>query len=99
MIIKITRGEDFAFIDNEGEVLGKVKVSGNNEKLVKSLDNILNVVTGIRFKGELKGIPSELVVREGTKPAVINKASNLYLSEYFVRDLKAQGFDVEIIKE
>jgi hypothetical protein len=99
MIIKVTRGEDFAFIDNEGEVLHKVKVSGNNDKIVKSLDTIINVQTGIRFKGELEGIPSDLIVRDGTKPAEINKASNLYISDFLIRDLKLQGFEVEIIKE
>lgn len=99
MKIELTRGEDFAFIDNEGEVLHQVKVYGSNQSLESSLDNIINIQTGIRFKGELEGIPDELVVRDGDKPAEINKASNLYMTEYFIPDMKIQGFEVTIIKE
>ncbi|MCZ4246913.1 hypothetical protein BXO87_02075 [Bacillus sp. GZB] len=99
MILKITRGKNFAFIDNEGEVLHQVKISGNNDVIVKSLNNIINVKTGVRFKGELVGIPDELVLRKEGQPVEVNKASNIYLSEYLTRDLKLQGFDVEVIKE
>ncbi|PGC48713.1 hypothetical protein COM24_23325 [Bacillus toyonensis] len=98
MILKIKRGEDFAFIDNEGDIQHKVRVSGNNESLVKSLDNILNVQTGIRFRGEIKGIPPKLITKSGENPSTINKSSKLYLMEYFKRDLELQGFTVEIIK-
>lgn len=99
MIIKVTRGEDFAFIDNEGEILRQVKVSGNNDIIVNSLTNILNVQIDIRFKGELDAIDPEVVVREGSMPPVINKSSNLFLTKYFKKDLELQGFEVEIIKE
>ncbi|MCY8368892.1 hypothetical protein MOD02_20465, partial [Bacillus spizizenii] len=68
MILKITRGKNFAFIDNEGEVLHQVKISGNNDVIVKSLNNIINVQTGVRFKGELVGIPDKLVLRKGDQP-------------------------------
>lgn len=99
MIVKVTKGDNFAFIDNEGEVLHEVKISGNNKQMVNSLDNIINVQVGIRFQGELNGIPPELVVREGASPSKINKASNHYISNYLVRDLRLQGFEVEVIKE
>lgn len=99
MKIELTRGEDFAFIDNAGQVLHQVKVYGSNQSLERSLDNILNVQTGIRFKGELESVPEELVVRYGNKPAEIDKASNLYITDYFIPDMKAQGFEVTIIKE
>lgn len=99
MIIKLTRGSDFAFIDNEGEVQGQVKVSGNNEKIVNSLDEILNVKVGIRFKGEAEGVPDEIKIRQGDKPVEIYKASDLYLKKYFVKDMELQGFGVEIVKE
>ncbi|MFH7816917.1 hypothetical protein RS399_03870 [Bacillus inaquosorum] len=99
MILKITRGKNFAFIDNDGEVLHQVKISGNNDVIVKSLNNIINVKTSVRFKGELVGIPDELVLRKEGQPVEVNKASNIYLSEYLTRDLKLQGFNVEVIKE
>ncbi|MDR4436159.1 hypothetical protein [Bacillus tequilensis] len=99
MILKITRGKNFAFIDNDGEVLHQVKISGNNDVIVKSLNNIINVKTSVRFKGELAGIPDELVLRKEGQPVEVNKASNTYLSEYLTRDLKLQGFSVEVIKE
>ncbi|MEC2266499.1 MULTISPECIES: hypothetical protein [Bacteria] len=99
MILKITRGKNFAFIDNDGEVLHQVKISGNNDVIVKSLNNIINVKTSVRFKGELVGIPDELVLRKEGQPVEVNKASNIYLSEYLTRDLKLQGFSVEVIKE
>lgn len=96
MIIKVKKGSDYAFIDNEGEVQGKVEVSGNGG-LSTSINRILNFQTAIRFKGELDGIPSDLVIREGTKPAEIYKASDKYLKEYFIKDLESQGFEVTII--
>lgn len=99
MIIRITRGEDFATIDNDGEVFRKVQVSGNNDAIVKSLGSILNTQTGIRFKGELDSIDPELIIREGTKPAEVNKALDLYITKYFIGELKLQGFEVKIIKE
>lgn len=99
MLIELTRGEDFAFIDNEGEVLHKVKVQGSNPSLERSLDNILNTQTSIRFKGELDGVPDEIIIRDGNRPAEINKASNLYMRKYFIADMETQGFKVTIIKE
>lgn len=99
MILKLTRGEHFAFVDNEGEVLHEVKVSGNNKEMVESLSHILNVRTAIRFKGELNGIPDEVVTKVGDKPVEINKASDIFIRNHFIDDMKLQGFEVEIIKE
>ncbi|MGG3797730.1 hypothetical protein [Metabacillus fastidiosus] len=99
MIIKATRGEDFAFIDNEGEVLHQVKISGNNYKLIESLEEILNARVEIRFGGEMKGLPDDLIVRESGQPPKINKASNNYIANHFVNALKLQEFNVEIIQE
>lgn len=98
MILKVAKGDDVVFIDNEGEVLGKVKVSGD-QPLADNISFVLNQATEIKFKGLLKGVPEELVVRDEKKPPKINKAKDLYLKDYFIRDLKLQGFEVEVMKE
>lgn len=99
MILKITRGDDFAFIDNEGEVLHAVKVTGNKEAIVRSLDNILNIQTSLVHKGEVQTVPSDLLIRIGDSPVEINKAKDKYFKEHFIGQLKLMGFTVEVIKE
>lgn len=98
MIIKVSKGNEYAYIDNMGEIQGKVGVVGNSG-LADTLHLILNLRTGIRFKGELENIPDELIIKERNKPPQIFKASNRYLKEYFIKHLELQGFKVTIVQE
>lgn len=97
MKIVIEKGDFEGFIDNTDSTIGNVVVSGNNEKIVAYINEIVNSDTFLIFKRVVDNTPDSLILREEGKPSRINKACDEYLEIKLVPILNAQGFKTTIL--
>lgn len=103
MIIKITdKNGNVAYINNDGEKLGEVAITGDSP-LVAALDLNLNQQVDIFWKQRekvLERLPKEAIIFHKGRPIKINQASNVYLKEYFIPVVcPALGWQAEIIED
>ena len=94
MKIVIEKGDFKGFVDNTDSTIGNVVVSGNNEKIVSYINEIVNLDTFVIFKGMVDNTPDSLILREEGKPPRINKACDEYLETKLIPILNAQGFKI-----
>ena len=85
-------------VDNEGQIQGKVKVTGD-EPFKSIIDDFLNKDIQIRYKdmlGSLSRIlPSDCIIKNDNGVREVYKASDTYLNEYFIpRFCSLHGYEV-----
>lgn len=99
MIIKITNQEGAtAFIENEEQVNGAVKVAGDSS-LAAHLNHILNLDVDIPFTA-IRNLVDEKFTTTVNGMLVFYKASDVYLKEYFIPvECNALGYTAEVLKE
>lgn len=85
--IKHNKSGKSIIIDNEGQLQGHVKVTGD-EPFKTIIGNFLNKDIQIRYKEMLdqlrNTIPAECIIKNEAGIFELYKASDLYLTEYFI---------------
>lgn len=99
LVIKVTNQKgEVAFVDNEGQVNGRVKIQGDTP-LVSHLDRILNHKLDLTFGGQIEQIDDKFLLKKDGV-VYLYKASDAYLKEHFITaDCPAFGYIAEIVKE
>jgi hypothetical protein len=85
MIIELKDGQGrYAVLDNNGQVNGKIRVTGDSE-LVSTLDFNLNKRLDISVPfPAVEDLPEHFILNEEGKLAKMYKASDAYLAQYFI---------------
>lgn len=98
MIIRITdQSGQVAYIDNDGQVNGAVRIQGDTP-LVSHLNRVLNSRLDVPFGAQKKAIDPKFKIEKG-KLTMIYKASDVYMREHFIPvECTMFGYSAEILK-
>lgn len=99
MIIRITDGANVAYVDNEGQVNGAVRIQGDYS-LVSHLNHILNLDVNLPFGSLRSMIDKEMLYEQEGKHPELYKASDYYIKNFFiVVECPLLGYTAEVLKE
>lgn len=88
-----------AYVDNEGQVNGKVEIQGVNP-LASHIDRLINTHLDLPFRNQANTVDGKFILIEEGKFPQLYKASDLYLNAHFIAvECPLFGYEVEVIKE
>lgn len=91
MKVTYRKGDDYMTLDNEGHVLGQVKIEGSNAQDVDAINRIVNemhFIRGTRIDSFNEG---EVIIDEHGIPH-INTASDMYMETKIPKQLARRGY-------
>jgi hypothetical protein len=100
MILRIQDREGrVAFIDNEGQKVGTVRIQGD-PPLVSHLNHLINLDIDLPFQTMKETVGQEFTVKLDDGRTVLNKASDHYLKTHFLAvECPVFGYTAEVLKE
>ncbi len=99
MIIRVSDGENVAFVDNFGQVNGQVRIQGD-APLVSHLNHILNLDVNLPFGALRSMFDEEMLYEQEGKHPELYKASDKYIKNHFMAvECPMLGYAAEVLKE